>query len=576
MRPSHDSGALPHASEAHPRPAPRLDRLDDRCLLSATPQGLSPQQLATAYGLNNVIFNVSGYAVPGDGRGQTIAVIDVDHDPYIYADLAKYDATFNLATPALHDQELPGHNWFNVVDLAGNTTDDGWAEEEALDVETVHTMAPGASILVIEAASDSLPDLINAINFARYTTGVSVVSMSWGESEFPSEAAYDSYFTSVPSHVGTTFISAAGDSPGVEWPASSPHVIGVGGTTLTTTASGAYISETAWSSSGGGLSQYEPEPAYQYGVQSSGRRSVPDVAFDADPNTGLSIYATDPSTGRGTWSVFGGTSLGAPAWAGVMSIIDEGYLLAGVLPSLDGTRFTLPILYGHPSSMFHSVAPASTRHGATVTLTTTGLGTPNGVAFLESMINYSLFAYSGATGARAAQPAATATSSVAAPTSTARTIAPALTAATPAATAATPLGPGQGLGTPAATLANALPSGGPSLLAWMSAVVDAVTGPARPVASPADVAVSDAPAVLAADVPAPPTAVIPASPPAPVPSRPVSSGPTFRVLPVVTGVVAPPSLIAADPTAPAPLQNAPRLFDAALGAWDDEEFSWIG
>ncbi len=554
---------------------PSLDRLDDRCLLSATPQGLSPQQLLAAYGLNDVTFYGPGWTYPGDGRGQTIAIIDVDNDPYIYSDLTTYDNTYGLPTPALHGQQAPQANWFNVVDLAGNTTDDGWAEEEALDVETAHSVAPGANILVIEAASDSLSDLIAAINFARYTVGVSVVSMSWGQSEFPNEAAYDSYFTTVPGHVGTTFIAAAGDSPGVEWPASSPNVIGVGGTTLNTTASGAYISETAWTDSGGGYSLYEPEPVYQYGVQSSGRRSVPDVAFDANPNTGLSIYATDPSSGQGTWSVYGGTSLGAPAWAGIMSIIDEGYTLAGVLPSLDGARFTLPILYGHPSSMFHTVAPTYTRHGVTSTLTTTGLGTPDGVAFLDSMMDYSVLAYNGATAARAVQAVAS-TDVVAAPAATARTITPALTVETPAATAATPLGPGQGGVTPAASLAAAGPSVVSSRLAWMSAVADALIEPAPPVASPSDVAASAIPADLAGDVPAVTAPAIPASPPAPVPSAPVAFSTTFRTLPVASGGVAPMSLVAADPTAPAALQNAPRLFDAALSTWDDEEFPWIG
>ncbi|HEY2158617.1 MAG TPA: S53 family peptidase, partial [Isosphaeraceae bacterium] len=405
-----------------------LDQLEDRRLLSSTPQGLSPQQLVTAYGLNNLMFTTSALPFPANGTGETIAIIDVYHDPYIYADLAKYDATFGLPTPGYGGLGQAGAGWFNVANLAGSATNDGWAEEEALDVETAHSVAPGANILVIEAKSDNFNDLLYAIQFARATPGVGVVSMSWGQSEFPNEAAYDAYFTTPAGHVGMTFVAASGDTPGVEWPASSPDVIGVGGTTLNTAATGGYLGETAWTNSGGGYSQYEAEPAYQYGVQSTGRRSVPDVAFDGDPNTGLSIYATDPSTGLGTWSVFGGTSLGAPAWAGIVAIIDEGYALAHILPSMDGGSLTLPMLYGHSSAgIFHGVtAAAARRFVPTTPLTTTGLGTPAGVTFLDSMLGYNVLVTNGATASRAAQAVAASSSSVSGPASTAGTASTAL------------------------------------------------------------------------------------------------------------------------------------------------------
>ena len=170
-------------------------------------------------------------------------------------------------------------------------------------------MASGANILVIEAASDNLPDLLFAIQVARNTAGVSVVSMSWGESEFAGETAYDSLFTTPAGHIGMTFVAAAGDTPGAEWPAVSPNVVGVGGTTLNISAGGG-VAETAWTDSGGGFSRYEPEPAYQYGTQSTGLRSVPDVSFDANPNSGISVYSTDPSTGLGA-----GRPSAGRAWA---------------------------------------------------------------------------------------------------------------------------------------------------------------------------------------------------------------------------------------------------------------------
>ena len=135
--------------------------------------------------------------------------------------------------------------------------------------------------------------------------------MSWGFSEMPNETSYDSYFTTPAGHVGITFIASSGDSGSVEYPSASPNVLSVGGTSLTLSSSGTYQSESAWSDSGGGYSQYEAEPSYQSSVQTTGLRSTPDVAFDADPNTGVQEYETDPGRER---KVHGRRSAG-PAWA---------------------------------------------------------------------------------------------------------------------------------------------------------------------------------------------------------------------------------------------------------------------
>ena len=225
------------------------------------------------------------------------------------------------------------------------------------------------SILVVEAApgnteSQQLQNLMASVHTASTTSGVAVVSMSWGFPEFPGETAYDSYFTTR----GITYVAASGDSPGVEYPAASPDVVAVGGTTLTLSSSGGYGSETAWADSGGGFSQYEAEPAYQESVQTTGQRSTPDVAFDANPDTGVSIYFTPASGGggwqttqQGSWEEVGGTSLGTPAWAAIIAIADQGRL-AGK-GSLDGSTQTLPALYAAPSSDFHTVAAAPSSFG---------------------------------------------------------------------------------------------------------------------------------------------------------------------------------------------------------------------
>ena len=118
--------------------------------------------------------------------------------------------------------------------------------------------------------------------------------MSWGFTEMSNESSYDSYFTTPAGQAGITFIAASGDDGVVEYPATSPNVLSVGGTTLNLSGSGTYGSETAWIDSGGGYSQYEPEPGYQESVQQTGMRSTPDVSFDGDPNTGVEVYATPP------------------------------------------------------------------------------------------------------------------------------------------------------------------------------------------------------------------------------------------------------------------------------------------
>jgi subtilase family serine protease len=193
--------------------------------------------------------------------------------------------------------------------------------EASLDTQWAHAIAPNAHILLVEAKSASGTDLLNAINYARNRADVVAVSMSWGGSEFSGEQGYDNYF--VNNH-NTGFFASSGDSgTGVQWPAVSVNVIGVGGTTLNFDTNKNLISETAWSGSGGGRSAYELEPVYQttYNVlQANGKRAVPDVSYDADPNSGVSVYDSTSYQGQTGWFQVGGTSAGAPQWAGIKSL----------------------------------------------------------------------------------------------------------------------------------------------------------------------------------------------------------------------------------------------------------------
>jgi subtilase family serine protease len=346
---------------------PALDKLDDRCL----PSGLTPAQLTQAYGLDGITFtSSSGATVKGDGTGETIALIEAYHDPTLASDLQTFDQAYNLPNPPL-----------DVVNLGGSTSNPSWSLEESLDVEWAHAIAPGATIVVVEAKSQSLKALQAAINVAREVPVVDVISMSLG---IPESTYHGSVpLTTPPGHTGITFVAASGDNglaSGSDWPAVSPDVLAVGGTTLNTDGSGQYLGEVAWSGSGGGQSRFVLEPGYQRSVDSSGKRGTPDVAFDGDPNTGVEVYQTSPYTGLGSWQVVGGTSLGTPAWAAIIAIADQGRALEGK-GTLNGATQTLPTLYSLPASAFHAVA--SDRPGQAAEM---GLGSPNGPVLIADLV----------------------------------------------------------------------------------------------------------------------------------------------------------------------------------------------
>ena len=305
------------------------------------------------------------FAFTGDGSGQTIAIVDAYHDPYAFRDLQAFDRQFGLADPVFTQAYF------------GTKTNDGWAGETMLDVEWAHAIAPKAKILLVEAASNSYQDLFTAVNWARNQPGVSVVSMSFGGQEFSGMTYYDQYLTTPSGHNGVTFVASAGDAGAqANYPAISSRVVSVGGTRLNVDGSGNYSGETVWSGTGGGYSSYVKEPSYQTSVQSSGRRSGPDVAYDADPGTGFYVYQTTPSSGRSGWVVTGGTSAGAPQWAGIIAIADQIRVAAGA-HTLDGPSQTLYALYTASSSDYHDITSGSNGYGARSGYDlATGRGTP--------------------------------------------------------------------------------------------------------------------------------------------------------------------------------------------------------
>jgi subtilase family serine protease len=288
---------------------------------SSTPFGYAPDDIRGAYGFDRLTFE--GGSVRGDGSGQTVAIIDAFDDPNIEADLATFDRAFGL--PGAH---------FAKVNQDGGTAypvaNAGWAGEIALDVEWAHALAPGANILLVEATDNSYDNLMAAVDFARRQAGVSVVSMSWGSGEFASETAYDDTFTTPAGHQGVTFLASTGDDGApCQYPACSPNVVAVGGTSLYPNGQGGYGTEIGWSGSGGGVSQYELRPAYQAGVNGGAYRSGPDVAFDADPYTGVAVCDSFGNGPVAPWVRYGGTSFSAPAWASLVAILNQGRSMSG-------------------------------------------------------------------------------------------------------------------------------------------------------------------------------------------------------------------------------------------------------
>jgi subtilase family serine protease len=359
---------------------------------SPLPAGFSPQQIRTAYGFYEAIVTRHGKQYVASGFGETIAIIDAYSDPNITSDAEMFDSTFGLSndttgsTPFLQiaqpDGTAPTTNR-NASNIAG------WAGETSLDVEWAHAMAPRATILLVEAYDDSLNSLISAIQYATSVNGVVAVSMSWGSAEFPYETQLDQYLTTPAGHKGgygldggIVFTSSAGDDgSGSSWPAASPNVVAVGGTDLYTTADGTYMHEVAWNGSGGGYSEIEDT-------------NDPDVAYDADPDTGFAVYDSVPFEGQSGWAEYGGTSAGAPQWAALFADADQGryYEDRG---SIDGPSQALPYIDDDGVSndpiarnYFHEITSGSnggyTAHAGYNLIT--GWGTPKAQKIIPALL----------------------------------------------------------------------------------------------------------------------------------------------------------------------------------------------
>ena len=281
------------------------------------PTGLSPATIKSAYHFPTT---------SSLGVGQTIAIVGAFDAPTIEADLAVFDQTFSLPPCTT------ANGCFSKVNSAGAAappaTDSGWAYETHIDVEWAHAVAPGAKIVLVEASTNAVVDLLAGTDYARRVA--TYVSGSWGSTEGSPETILDHHFTDVP---GVSWFFASGDNQLPLWPAASPAVVAVGGTQLLF-SHGVATGEVGWSGSGGGCSRYEKKasaaqaawPQYSR-VGCAGKRAVPDLALDASPVSGVSVYDTQPDQGTVGWTASGGTSVATPIAAaraaGTGVIVDQ-------------------------------------------------------------------------------------------------------------------------------------------------------------------------------------------------------------------------------------------------------------
>ncbi len=296
-------------------------------LSTGTPRGYGPANFRAAYGVQS-------------RSNATVGIVAAYDAPTIQADLAAYSRAFGLTIlPACGSAAQA--SCFDKLNQHGTTnypaTNSSWAVETSLDVESVHAMCPGCRINLVEANSASMDDLSAAVDVA-VSGGAKVVSNSYGGPESSDERLYDRHY----SKAGVTMVVSSGDSGyGTSFPAASPGVVAVGGTTLRMSGS-KVVSEVAWNGAGSGCSQFEPKPSWQHD-KNCPSRSLADVAADADPATGAAIYDSYANSGRSGWFTVGGTSLAAP-------------LVAGIIASSGATTNQPAYLYSHTASIIRDIS----------------------------------------------------------------------------------------------------------------------------------------------------------------------------------------------------------------------------
>jgi subtilase family serine protease len=322
----------------------------------ATPSGYGPSQIQSAYKL-----------LSSAGAGKTVAIVDAYNDPTAEADLGVYRSNFGLASCTT------ANGCFRKVSQTGSTTalpatDAGWATEISLDLDMVSAACPACKILLVEATTASFANLATAVNYAASQAGVVAISNSYGGGDQAELSAYN--------HPNIAITASTGDGGyGVESPASFPHVVAVGGTSLKSATNTRGWTETAWSGAGSGCSNRNAKPAWQTAVTKCSGKANADVSAVADPYTGVAVYDSTPYQGSSGWQVYGGTSASSP-------IIASVYAMSG-----NTAGYPASYTWGHTAGLF-DVTSGTNGHCRTKVWCTsgvgwdgpTGLGTPNGTS----------------------------------------------------------------------------------------------------------------------------------------------------------------------------------------------------
>jgi len=360
------------------------------CQLTVPAQCYGPDQVRAAYDVQSALDR----GVTGAGR--TIVIVDAFQSPTIQSDLQAFDAIWHLPSPPRFSVLFPdGATPFNPHD----TVQIGWALEIAIDVEWAHAIAPGAAIDLVLARSGSDVDLLRAVEYAVDHRLGDVISQSFSEAEQcagPGVISAQHRVYERAGERGITIFASSGDQGAtqltcdgssllgvraVATPASDPDVTGVGGTMLIANGStGAYQAEAAWPGSGGGFSVLFKRPGYQAAARTgSGRRGVPDVAYDAGVGV-IVVWSLLAPPGHIGVGVAGGTSIGPPQWAAMVAMADQ--LARRRFGPVNALLYRMARRPG--SGAFHDVVGGSNSFGGTTGFAAvrgwdaaTGLGTPD-------------------------------------------------------------------------------------------------------------------------------------------------------------------------------------------------------
>jgi hypothetical protein len=319
-------------------------------------KGLAPKDLREAYKLPET-----------GGAGQTVAIVDAFNDPNAESDLKVYREHYGLS------KCTEENGCFKKVNQKGETKNYpegniGWSLEMSLDLDMVSAICQECHIVLVEAETNSFQNMHEDETEAASLKGVTEISNSWGASERSEETSEESYFN----HPGIPTTFSAGDyGYGVEYPAASPHVIAVGGTTLKKAESSRGWTETVWSGTGSGCSHYTEKPTWQ-ADKGCTHRTNNDVAADASGESPVSVY---DSYGYPGWENVWGTSAASPIISGVEAHASEHTRALGAEAFYKDTSALFDVTSGSNGTCTEEYLC----HGEVGYDGPTGLGTPDGI-----------------------------------------------------------------------------------------------------------------------------------------------------------------------------------------------------